>query len=149
MVGYPLEISRAVASLLQEDVVAVESGATVSEAVRIMVQKSVRNIFVLSKGAPLGLIRDWDIVRRVVGPGLNPEIVKVDEIMCAPVASVKADAELSEMAALMAETGVRRILVIEDGRMLGTITAGSLLSTVSHFPDKNTREVLRSIAGLK
>lgn len=144
-----MEISRAVASLLQEDLVSVESGVTVSEAVGVMVQKSVRNIFVMSKGVPIGLIRDWDIVRRVVAPNLKPENVKVDEIMCSPVASVKANAELSEIAGVMAETGARRILVMEDGKLLGTITAGSLLNTVSHFPDKNTREVLRSIAGLK
>ena len=149
MVKSPLEISRAVASLLQEDVVSVESGATVSEAVGIMVQKSVRNIFVMGKGVPIGLIRDWDIVRRVVASNLNPETVKVDEIMCTPVASVKADAELSEIAAIMAETGARRLLVVLDGRVMGTITAGSLLNIVSHFPDKNTREVLRSIADLK
>ncbi len=105
-----MEISRAVASLLQEDVVSVKSGATVSDAVAIMVQKSVRNIFVTSEGAPVGLIRDWDIVRRVVATKLNSETVKVDEIMCAPVTSVKADAELSEIAAVMAETGVRRFL---------------------------------------
>ncbi|MGD0175847.1 MAG: CBS domain-containing protein [Candidatus Bathyarchaeia archaeon] len=143
-----MEISRAVASLLQEDVVSVESGATVSEVVGIMAQKSVRNIFVMSKGAPIGLVRDWDIVRRVVAPKLNPETVKVDEIMCTPVASVKADAELSEIAALMAETGARRILVMQDEKVLGTITAGSLLNTLSHFPNRNTREVLKSIAGL-
>ena len=144
-----MEISRAVASLLQEDVISVESGATVSEAVATMIQKSVRNIFVKDKGVPVGLIRDWDIVRRVVASKLNPETVKVDEIMCTPVASVSADAELSEIAAVMAETGARRILVVEDGKLLGTITAGSLLNTVSHFPDRNTREALRSIAGLK
>lgn len=50
MVESLLEISRAVASLLQEDVVSVKSGATVSDAVAIMVQKSVRNIFVTSEG---------------------------------------------------------------------------------------------------
>ena len=143
-----MKISRAVASLLQEDMVSVESGATVSEVVGIMAQKSVRNIFVMSKGVPIGLVRDWDIVRRVVAPKLNPETVKVDEIMCTPVASVNADAELSEIAALMAETGARRILVMQDGKVLGTITAGSLLNTLSHFPDRNTREVLKSIAGL-
>ena len=141
-------ISRAVASLLQEDMVSVESGATVSQVASIMAQKSVRNIFVVSKGVPIGLVRDWDIVRRIVAAQLNPETVKVDEVMCTPVASVKADAELSEIAALMAETGVRRILVTEDGKVLGTITAESLLNIVSNFPDRNTREILKSIAGL-
>lgn len=96
-----MEISRAVASLLQEDLISVESGATVSQAVGTMIQKSVRNIFVTDKGVPVGLIRDWDIVRRVVASKLTPETVKVDEIMCTPVASVRADAELSEIAAVM------------------------------------------------
>jgi CBS domain-containing protein len=143
-----LGISRAVASLLQEDVVSVESGATVSEAVGIMAQKSVRNIFVMRKGEPVGLVRDWDVVRRVVAPNLNPALMKVDEIMCAPVACVDSDAELSEIAALVAESGVRRVLVTQNGKVMGTITAGSLLNIVSHFPDMTTREVLRSVAGL-
>jgi CBS domain-containing protein len=143
-----LEISSAVASLLQEEIVSVESGATVSAVVRIMIEKSVRNVFVMRKGEPVGLVRDWDIVRRVVSPNLNPGEVKVDEIMCAPVASVNADAELSEIAARMAETGARRLLVLLDGKVMGTITAASLLNIVSHFPDKSTQEILRSVAGL-
>jgi len=143
-----LEISRGVASLLQEDVTFVESGASVAEAVGIMVQKSVRNKIGMKKGVPVGLIRDWDIVRRVVASKLDPETVKVDEIMSRPVSSVNSDAEIPEIAAVMAETGVRRILVVKDGKVLGTITAGSLLNLLSHFPDRNTREILRSIAGL-
>ena len=87
-------------------------------------------------------------MRRVVAPNLNPEAVKVDEKMCAPVVSVNADAELSEIAARMAETGARRILVLLDGKLIGTITAGSLLNIVSQFPDKSTDEILRSVAGL-
>jgi CBS domain-containing protein len=143
-----LAISRAIASLLQPDVVSVESGTTVSAVIGIMAQKSVRNVFVMRKGEPIGLVRDWDIVRRVVASKLNPDMVNVDEIMYAPVASVKADAELPEIAAVMAETGARRVLVMQDSKVIGTITAGSLLNIVSHFPDRNTREVLRSIAGL-
>jgi len=113
-----------------------------------MIEKSVRNVFVMSEGKPVGLVRDWDIVKRVVAPKLNPETVRVDEIMCAPVASVNADAELSEIAAQMAETGARRLLVLLDGKLMGTITAASLLNVVSYFPDKSTREILRSVAGL-
>jgi CBS domain-containing protein len=113
-----------------------------------MTQKSVRNVFVMRKGEPIGLIRDWDIVRRLVASNLNPDIVKVDDIMCAPVASVKADAELSEIAAVMAEAGVRRVLVTLDEKVIGTITAANLLRIVSHFPDRNTHAVLKSVAGL-
>jgi CBS domain-containing protein len=50
-----------------------------------MIQKSVRNVSVMRKGEPIGLVRDWDIVRRLVASNLNPDIVKVDDIMCAPL----------------------------------------------------------------
>jgi len=113
-----------------------------------MTEKSVRNVFVMRKGKPIGLIRDWDIVRRLVASNLNPELVKANDIMCAPVARVRADAELSEIAALMAESGVRRVLVTLDEKVIGTITAANLLRIVSHFPDRNTHEALKSVAGL-
>jgi IMP dehydrogenase len=133
---------------LKPDVVSIESGSTVSEVARVMAQKNVRNIFVMREGEPLGLVRDYDIVTRLVARNLDPDMVKVDEIMCKPVASVKADAELFEIAAVMAETGVRRVLVMQDAKILGTITAGDLLSIVSHFPRSSEHETLRSIAGL-
>ena len=113
---------------MEPGVLSVECGAIVSGVARLMAEKSTRNIFVMRKGEPLGLVRDWDIVTRVVALNLDPNIVKVDEIMHTPVASVKADAELSEIAAVMAESGVRRVLVMEEGKVLGTITAEALLS---------------------
>ena len=112
-----------------------------------MAQKNVRNVFVMREAEPLGLVRDYDIIARIVARNLDPNMVKVDEIMCAPVASVNADAELAEIAARMAETGVRRVLVMQDAKILGTITTGDL-SVVSHFPRSSQRETMRSIAGL-
>jgi predicted transcriptional regulator len=137
-----------VASLLEPDVVSIDSESTVSEVAKVMAQKNVRNVFVMTKGEPCGLIRDWDIISRVVALNLDPDKVKTNEIMYKPVAIVKADAELSEIAAVMAETGVRRVLVMQESKILGTITAGNLLSMVSHFPKSSLRETLRSIAGL-
>ena len=113
---------------MQPGVVAVESGATVSEVARLMAEKSIRNIFVMREGNPIGVVRDWDIVTRVVALDLDPDTVNVDEIMHTPVAYVKADAEVAEIAAVMAESGVRRVLVMEEEKVLGTITAEALLS---------------------
>jgi CBS domain-containing protein len=113
---------------MQPGVVAVESGAKVSGVARLMAEKSIRNIFVMTKGEPAGVVRDWDIVTRVVALNLDPETVNVNEIMHTPVASVKADAELVEIANVMAESGVRRVLVMDEGKVLGTITAEALLS---------------------
>jgi len=59
---------------------------------------------------------------------LHADAVNVDEIMHTPIASVKPDAEVSEIAAVMAESGVRRVLVMDEGKILGTITSEALLS---------------------
>jgi signal-transduction protein with cAMP-binding, CBS, and nucleotidyltransferase domain len=82
----------------------------------------------MREGEPIGVVRDWDIVTRVVALNLDPDTVNVDQIMHTPVASVKVDAEVAEIAAVMAESGVRRVLVMEEGKVLGTITAEALLS---------------------
>lgn len=130
---------------MDSEVIEVESGATVSEVARIMAQRSVRNVFVMRKGEPIGLVRDWDIITRVVAFNLDPDMVKVDEIMYTPVPTVDAHAELPEVAALMAESGVRRVLVREAGNTLGTITAGKLLTLVSFVPKTSIRELYRKI----
>jgi CBS domain-containing protein len=140
-----LEISPSISSLIQPGVITIESEATVSEAARIMTQNSVRNIFVMKKGEPIGLVRDWDIITRVVAFNSDPDMVRVDEIMYTPAPTVTTDAELSQIAALMAESGVRRVLVREGDKTLGTITAGRLLSIVSFFPKTPLRELYRKI----
>jgi CBS domain-containing protein len=140
-----LEISPSIASLIQPGVITIESEATVSEAAIAMAQKSVRNIFVTKKGEPVGLLRDWDIITRVVAFNSNPDMVRVDEIMYTPAPTVTTDAELPQIAALMAESGVRRVLVREGNRILGTITAGRLLGIVSSFPKTPLRELYRKI----
>jgi predicted transcriptional regulator len=130
---------------MQSGFVGVETGSVVSAVARIMAQRSMRNVFVMRGGQPIGLVRDWDIIIRVVAFNLDPDMVKVDEIMYTPAPVVKADAELPEIAAIMADSGVRRILVMKDGKILGTITAGSLLSIVSSFPKSSLREIYRKI----
>lgn len=111
----------------------------------MMAQKSIRNIFVIRKGEPIGLVRDWDIITRVVAFNLDPDMVRVDEIMYTPAPTVAPDAELSQIATLMAESGVRRVLVKEGDKILGSITAGSLLSIVSSFPKTPLRELYKKI----
>jgi CBS domain-containing protein len=130
---------------MQPGVVSIESGATISEVARVMTQKSVRNIFITRAGEPTGLVRDWDIITKVVAFNLNPDLVTVDEIMYTPPPIVRVDADLSEIAGLMAETGVRRVAVVEAGKIRGTITAGMLLGVVSSFPKSGLREIFRKI----
>lgn len=111
---------------MQPGVVAVKSGATVSELARIMRQKSVRGVFVMKEGKPIGLVRDRDIITRIVAYKHYPDLIKVDEIMYTPAPAVTLYAELSDVAAFMAESGVGTVLFTEGGRILGTITAASL-----------------------
>lgn len=122
-----LRTSPSITSLIEPEVVSVESGARVSEVVRIMRQKSVRNVFVMREGEHIGLVRDWDVITKVLAFNLDPDIVKVDEIMCTPAPVVTLYATLSDIAMLMVESGVRRVLVTDSGKILGTITAASLL----------------------
>jgi predicted transcriptional regulator len=122
-----LKDSPSLESLIQPEVVAVESGTTVFEVAKIMRQKSVRDVFVMKEGEPIGLVRDRDIITRIVARKYYPDLVKVDEIMYTPAPVVTLYAELSDLAVFMAESGVRTVLVTEGGKTLGTITAASLL----------------------
>jgi len=128
--GGRIEIGPSVVTILMKPgVVSVESSATVLEVARLMKHEGVRNVFVTKAGKPVGLVRDIDIIDKVVASRLDPETVRAERIMLPPPA-VGRDAGLEEITRLMASTGARRILVVDNDKPLGTITAGDLLNFI-------------------
>src|SRR5713226_7682508 len=59
--------------------------------------------------------------------GIDPSRVKLAEIMTRDLVSVDANEGLDQVAQLMAQKGIRRVLVLKDHEVLGVITASIML----------------------
>ena len=79
-----------------------------------------------SDGRVKGLVTDRDLVTRCLAAGKDPSKTTVDQVMTRQVVFVKPETELREAAQIMAGMQVRRLPVLENGRLSGILSLGDL-----------------------
>jgi CBS domain-containing protein len=79
----------------------------------------------------IGIFSERDILTRVVAEGLKPEEVLVGDVMTSPVACCRLDTTLEECKAVMTSKHIRRLPVVEGGKLHGIVTSGDIMATQS------------------
>lgn len=99
---------------------------TVSEAVAEMNRHRVGSVLVLDGGRLVGIFTERDVLRRVVGPGVDPLRTRVSEVMTSGVLTIPPDATIEDTMVLFTEKRCRHLPVVENGRLAGTISIGDI-----------------------
>ena len=73
-----------------------------------------------------GIVTDRDIVVRCVAEGKNPTKTKVSEIFTTEPTTLSPDDSLDDAVDALREAHVRRLPVVEDGRVAGIVSIGDL-----------------------
>jgi CBS domain-containing protein len=106
--------------------VAVAPSDSVSEAAKAMREHSIGAVLIQGQGKLAGIVTDRDITVRVLAQGRDPRDVPVIEIASREIVAIGPDDDTGDAARLIAERGVRRIPVVEDGVAIGVISLGDL-----------------------
>ena len=115
-----------VKELMTSDPANVGADDVIAKAATLMKQEDCGAIPVVRDGKLIGIITDRDITIRGVAEGRDAKTTKVAEIMSADPITIAPDADISEAAALMAKSQIRRLPVVEDGQLLGIIVTAQL-----------------------
>jgi len=129
---------------MHKDVLVVDEGASVREAARLMREKLSGCAIVLSKARAVGMVTERDVTYKVAGEGLDPNIVKVREIMSTPLITIDPDADLMEAARLMEKHRIRRLAVARGEILYGVINAADIARHLEGYVDREVRKILRS-----
>lgn len=100
--------------------------STIGEAATIMRQNDCGSVPIVEGGRLVGIITDRDIVIRILAGGKDPKTAHVSEAMTADPVTVGPDASLDEAQKVMAERQVRRLPVVENGRLVGLVVIGQV-----------------------
>jgi CBS domain-containing protein len=130
--------------LAEKDFLSLPKGASVLEAARGMKARRHGYVVVLSPdGIPEGIATEWDFLEKVVAEGRDPSATKLEEIMSTGLITVKAGDTFEDVARLMVQRGIRRVLVLDDGKVLGIITAKIVLSKLKEYVDKISSQIAK------
>jgi CBS domain-containing protein len=96
------------------------------------------------EGQPTGIVTEWDILAKVVAAGRDPARVRVEELMSKPLVFVDAKEGIDRVAEIMAERGVRRVLVQKDGKVLGVIRNQTIVRRMRDYIDSISAQIARA-----
>jgi len=100
---------------------------TVREAARLMAREKKGALPVLEAGRLIGIFTERDALARVLAAGLDPDAVKVAEVMTREPRTVAAERPLNHALHIMFEGGFRHVPVLEGGRVIGVVSARDAL----------------------
>lgn len=126
--------------LMSSSVTTIESSKSVYDAARMMSNGKMSGLAVVDEGEnPVGVVTERDMTRRIVAEKLDPTKVKVDEIMSKPPITISSHLPIEDAVKLMAKSKIKRLLVLEDDRLVGIITATDLIRYAASFGFTGTR----------
>ena len=77
-------------------------------------------------GRVCGLITDRDLVTRCIAAGRNPAQTRVQEVMTTRIVAARPDMDAAAAASIMGREQVRRLPVMENGKLCGMVSLGDL-----------------------
>ena len=102
---------------------------TIAEAARKMAKHNVGALPVVDySGRAIGIITDRDITIRATAECKDPERYSVNDIMSGDISCVCLDADVTSAAKIMSEAKVRRLPVVDDGKVVGFLSLGDIAS---------------------
>ena len=117
------------------EIVTVTLGTTIIEAARLMRDKHVGTVLVMSgtlPPRPIGILTDRDIVIRVVAFAGQQTILAVEQVMSTALVVAPGSTGVHEAIELMRDRGVRRLLVTgEDGELNGIVSFDDVMTLIA------------------
>jgi CBS domain-containing protein len=102
---------------------------TVSVAARMLTRHNIGALPVCGADGKLcGVVTDRDLVTRCMAAERSSEQMLVRDVMTGRVISAAPDMEIGAAAHLMGREQVRRLPVVENGRLCGMVSLGDLAS---------------------
>ena len=109
-------------------VVTASTQMTVDHAARLMRSKNVGALVVINAGRPVGMLTDRDVAIEVVAKGMDPDTVRVGDVMRKKPVTIQEDLGILDAAKVFAKTGVRRLPVVtRKGILVGVIAVDDLI----------------------
>jgi CBS domain-containing protein len=123
-----METEIPVREIMTRPVITANADLDIFSAAKKMASANVGSLIIVADGRPIGILTERDLVKKVVAKAVDPRSVLVGDIMNSPVVSIEPNASLREAATLMLRSGVKRLPVIDDGKLIGIITDTDLVS---------------------
>jgi CBS domain-containing protein len=117
-----------VEEIMTKDVETIEPDVTVQDAAQKMVEKNIKFLIVTKNKKLVGILTEWDFVRKIAAEEEFKEKAKVESIMTSDVIVIEPDTEIGEAASIMAKHNIKKLPIVKENVLIGVVTAMDILA---------------------
>lgn len=131
-----------VSEIMHQGIISASINDTVKTVAAIMRREDIGAVPILEEDRVVGLVTDRDIVMSCIADGFTPD-EPISHVMNEEVISVKSDQDIEEVARLMEENQISRLVVLDEReRPVGMV---SLQDLSQNATDELNAEILARI----
>jgi CBS domain-containing protein len=119
-------MGKSIRDVMSSNPCAIDADKPVAHAAKMMKQEDVGLAPVVEGDRLVGTLTDRDIVLRVVAEGKDPQTVTAREVASTDLITIDPQQDLDEALRLMASKQVRRLPVVEEGRLVGVVAQADI-----------------------
>ena len=145
-----MKSSGTVSALLHHkgsEVWSVPPETTVFEAIKLMADKNIGAVLVMSGEKLVGVFSERDYTRKIVLQGKTSRETRVREIISTEVISVGMHHSVEECMKLMTEHRVRHLPVVEGEKVVGLVSIGDLVNWIISTQSAQIDQMAQYISG--
>jgi CBS domain-containing protein len=136
-------MAKSVRDAMTEDPRSIGASASVVEAARLMREEHIGSLPITDNEQLVGMITDRDITTRVVAEAADPKLTSVGDVSSGDLISVEPDKDLEEALLLMARHQVRRLPVVDNGKLVGIVAQADIALSEN---EKKSGKLLEAIS---
>jgi len=125
-----LKVSQILASKAQNAVYALSPTQMVIEALELMSERNIGAAMVMEKDQLVGIFSERDYARKGILQDRKAKSTTIAEVMTEHVITVGPESSINECMRLMSEKKFRHLPVLEDGRVVGLISIGDVVTAI-------------------
>lgn len=115
-----------VRDIMQKNVITIEHDKSALEAAKLISEKDISFLVVIKDGKPIGVVTEKDFVRKIASNDKQASKSPLSEIMSYKFRWVEPSTEIEDAVQKMLNNNIRRLLVLENERLVGVITQTDL-----------------------
>lgn len=149
--GYtPRAMNTPISALLERKgstVFSIAPNLTIADAVAEMNRHRIGSIVIIENNRLAGIFTERDVLRRVVGDGVDPKAKRVRDVMTTDLITVTPETTVEETMVIFTDKRCRHLPVLADDRLVGLISIGDISRWVAETHQAEAEHLKNYIAG--
>ena len=129
------------------DVISIAPDASVFDAIKLMAEKGVGSLVVMTGDELQGIITERDYARKVIIRSRSSETTQVSEIMTTELTTASCEQTINQCMEIMTRRSIRHLPVVEDGKVIGMLSMRDLVQAIIADQQEEIEQLESYISG--